>query len=84
MTSRSVNPLPRGASLNCPPAQSSASGGLFWAIIRFLTPRQTARAAFLDAQVAYLSAIGRRDTRGQRAAEKALAEAGKRCLMVGA
>lgn len=54
------------------------------AIIRFLTPKQTARADFIDAQVAYLSAIGRRDTRGQRTAEKALVEAGKRCLMVGA
>lgn len=54
------------------------------ALIRFLTPKQTARADFLDAQVAYLSAVGRRDTRGQRAAGKALVEAGKRKLMVGA
>lgn len=54
------------------------------AFIRFLTPKQTAREAFLDAQVAYLAAIGRRDTRGQRAAAKALVEAGKRKLMVGA
>lgn len=54
------------------------------AIKRWLTPKQTARADFIDAQVAYLSAIGRRDTRGQRTAEKALVEAGKRCLMVGA
>jgi hypothetical protein len=54
------------------------------AIIRFLTPKQTARAEFLDAQVAYLAAIGRRDTRGQRIAGKALIEAGKRKLMVGA
>lgn len=54
------------------------------ALIRFLTPKQTARADFIEAQVAYLSAIGRRDTRGQRAAEKKLVEAGKRCLTVGA
>lgn len=70
--------------LNFPPAQSSASGGLFWAIIRFLTPKQTARADFIEAQVAYLSAVGRRDTRAQRETGKRLAEAGKRCLMVGA
>lgn len=54
------------------------------AFIRFLTPKQTARADFLEAQVAYLSAIGRRDTRGQRAASQALIAAGKRKLMVGA
>ena len=54
------------------------------ALIRYITPKQTAREAFLDAQVAYLAAIGRRDTRGQRKAEDALVEAGKRKLMVGA
>lgn len=54
------------------------------ALIRFLTPKQTARAEFLDAQVAFLSAVGRRDTRGQRAAGKVLVAARKRCLMVGA
>ena len=84
MTSRSVNPLPRGGSLNFPSPQSSAAGGLFWAIIRFLTPKQTARADFLDAQVAHLVAVGRRDRRAQRETGKRLVEAGKRRLMVGA
>jgi hypothetical protein len=54
------------------------------AFIRFLTPKQTARADFLEAQVAYLVAVGRRDTRRQREAGKALVQAGKRKLMVGA
>jgi hypothetical protein len=54
------------------------------ALRRLLTPKQAAREAFLDAQVAYLAAIGRRDTRGQREAGRALVEAGKRKLMVGA
>lgn len=52
------------------------------ALRRLLTPKQTARAEFLEAQVAYLAAIGRRDTRAQRAASEALIRAGKRKLMV--
>ena len=54
------------------------------AFIRFLTPKQTAREDFLDAQVKYLAAVGRRDTRAQRQAGRALVEAGKSKLMVGA
>lgn len=54
------------------------------AIKRWLTPKQTARAEFLDAQVAHLVAVGRRDTRAQRETGKRLVEAGKRRLMVGA
>lgn len=88
-TPEAINGRPFGELLaeafpKLPPAPSSASGGLFRSLRRFLTPKQTARADFLDAQVAYLSAIGRRDTRGQRIAGKALVEAGKRRLMVGA
>jgi len=81
---RRFSDLPRGALPKLPPAPSSASGGFFRSLRRLLTPKQTARADLLDAQVAYLSAIGRRDTRGQRIAGKALVEAGKRRLMVGA
>jgi hypothetical protein len=58
------------------------------ALRRLLTPKQTARQsareAFLDAQVEYYVAVGRGDTRRQREASKALVEAGKRKLMVGA
>jgi hypothetical protein len=54
------------------------------AFIRFLTPKKTAREDFLDAQVKYLAAVGRRDTRAQRQAARALVQAGKRKLMVGA
>ena len=54
------------------------------ALRRLLTPKQTARADFLDAQVEYYVAVGRGDTRRQREASKALVEAGKRKLMVGA
>jgi hypothetical protein len=49
---------------------------------RWLTPKQTARAEFLDAQVEYFVAVGRQDTRRQREAGKKLVEAGKRKLMV--
>ena len=52
------------------------------ALIRWLTPKQTARADFIEAQVAYLSAVGRRDTRAQRETGKKLVEAGKRKLLV--
>lgn len=54
------------------------------ALIRFLTPKQTARADFIEAQVKYYAAIGRRDTRGQSEAGKELVAAGKRKLLVGA
>ena len=54
------------------------------AFIRFLTPKKTAREDFLDAQFKYLAAVGRRDTRAQRQAARALVQAGKRKLMVGA
>lgn len=54
------------------------------AIIRFLTPKQTARADFIEAQVEYFVAVGRQDTRRKSVAGKKLVAARKRCLLVGA
>lgn len=54
------------------------------AFIRFLTPKQTARADFIEAQVEYFVAVGRQDTRRKSVAGKKLVAARKRCLLVGA